>query len=535
LGIIIVINFLATRHFTRIDLTQNKEFTISESTKKVLKELDDVININAYFSKNLPPYLSNLERQVKDILDEYKAFAQGNLMTEFIDPASNPTLEQKVRFMGIPQAQLNIFEKDKAEVVNVYFGIAVIFEDRKEVIPIIQNVMALEYDLTSAIIKVRKSEPKTVGFLTGHREFDLQRELEVVRNSLEKQYSITTVDISGGKRVPENINTLIIGGPKDKFSDRDKYEVDQFLMRGGKIMFLIDPIDIGEQGLMATEIDTNLGDMLEHYGVKIGKSMVLDRESNANATFSSGYIQYSIPYPFWVRVTRQQMSRENPMVNQLENLVFPWTAPLELISSKVGTSGASGGDKLKDIELCRSSQYSWTISGPYGFQSLSPQQNFIPTQDMKNFPLAIAVTGKFKSFYADKPVPEITQPIEDTSETNTITNIQTVKESPETQIIVVGNAKFMTSGFLSQFRANRLFIENAVDWMTLGDELINIRSRNVPDRPLKQISEEAKFAIRVINIVGIPILVIVYGLARFILKRRARKLFETYSSLGGAK
>lgn len=533
LGILVVINFMSTRHFVRADLTQGKDFTISDSTKKVLSELDDVVNINAYFSKNLPPYLSNLKQQVKDILDEYKAFAHGNLMMEFIDPASDPAVEQKVRFMGIPQAQLNIIEKDKAEVVNVYFGMAVMYEDKKEVIPVVQNIMTLEYDLTSAIIKVKRSEKKTVGFLTG---YNIGEDYDTIKASLEKQYDVTTVDMSGGKKISENVNTLIISGPKERLSERDKYEIDQFLMRGGRIMFLIDPIDLGEQGLMATELDSGMNDMLENYGVKLGKALVLDRASSANATFSSGFIQYSIPYPFWPRVTKRQFAKESPMVNQLESLVLPWTAPIELVTSEVKTDAegeSKSSDKLKGIELFKSSQYSWTMGGPF---NLYPQQRFIPTGEMKNHTLGVAVTGKFRSFYADKPVPEPERPAEGfpgTEPPGESGTRETIKESPETQIVVVGNARFISSGFLAQFRPNQIFFENAVDWMTMGEDLISIRSRFVTDRPLKEVSEKTKLFIRVVNIGGVPILVIAFGLARLIFKRRAKKMFETYSALGG--
>ncbi|MBD3184055.1 hypothetical protein GF312_17355 [Candidatus Poribacteria bacterium] len=539
LGIIAVINFLSTRHFVRADLTENKDFTISDSTKKVLGELDDVVNITAYFSKNLPPYLTNIQTQVKDILDEYEAYAHGNLEVNFVDPAGDPSMEQKLRFMGIPQAQLNIIEKDKAEVVNVYFGMAVMYEDRKEVIPVIQNVMTLEYDLTSAIVKVKRSEEKTLCFLTGHGEYSAEN-YEAVRTSLGKQYMIMDVDLSEGKSVPNNVNTLIVAGPKEKISEREKYEIDQFLMRGGKIIFLIDSVDLAPRSLMATEVNTNLNDMLENYGVSVGKSLVLDRASNSNASFSSGFVQYSMPYPFWPRITKRQFDQSSPMVNQLENLILPWSAPVELLPSKVNiektpkqgenqkqevTEKPPVTQNLKGIELFHTSQYSWTKGRPF---NISPQQRFVPTGDMKSYPLAVAVTGKFDSLYADKPVPEPEMPEGEETQPEPASG-ETLIESPETQIVVVGNARFIANDFLGRSRANMLFIENAVDWMTLGEDLINIRSRFVTDRPIKEISENAKLFVRIINICGAALLVIAFGLVRFIFKRRAKKVYEAYS------
>lgn len=533
LGILAVVNFLSTRHFKRVDLTEGKDFTISPSTKKVLGELDDIVNIEAYFSGNLPTYVAGLERQVKDIFDEYEAYAHGNLSVKFTDPMSDPALEQKMRFVGIPSVQVNIVEKDKSEVVNIYFGLAITYEDRKEVIPVIQNVMTLEYDITSAIVKVRRSEPKTLGFLTGHNEYS-EANYEGVRMSLGKQYDLANVDLSAGKKVPEHINTLIVGGPKEALSERDKYEIDQFLMRGGRIIFLIDPIVMGDRGLDATKIDTNLNDMLEHYGVRLGKSLVLDGSSRANAPFSNGYVQYRMPYPFWPRITKRQFAKDSPVVNQLENMVLQWTSPVELLVPEIAMGleeGSEGGDmgKLQGVVLCSSSQYSWTKGAPY---DLNPRQR--ATGNLKTYPLAVAVSGRFTSFYADKPVPEVEELEGDGPESTPpqeLDTAETIPESPETQIVVVGNARFITNDSLRQFGSNGLFFENAVDWLTVGSDLISIRSRFVTNRPLKEISESSKLFVRIINICGASFLVIAFGLIRFIFKRRAKKLFETYSSL----
>jgi len=552
LGIIVVINVMSMRHFVRADLTENKDFTVSDATKKVLRELDDIITIDAYFSKEVPPYVTNIKSQVNDIFDEYKAYSGGKVSVELVSmprAGDDPELEQKARFLGIPPVQVNILEKDKTEVVTIYFGIVIGYEDRNEIIPVIQNVRTLEYDLTSAIIKVKQkpSEVKTVGYLTGHREYETETDYENVNRSLQKQYKTTTVDLSGGKKIPENVNTLIIGGPKDSLSEREKYEIDQFLMRGGKIVFLMDPVEI-QQGLMAIDINSNLNDMLEHYGVKVRKSLLVDRASHSNASFSSGYVRYSLPYPYWPMVTKNQFNQDNPMVNQLERIVLQWATAVELVPSKVKKDSEEGAvddtGKLVGIELCKSSQYSWMVRSPY---KLSPQQRLIPTGELKSYPLAVAVSGKFDSFYADKPVPEPeAEADEDTPEVEPSADSgteETIKESVETQIIVVGNARFITAGFLGQYAPNLLFFENAVDWLTLGDELISIRSRSVTDRPLELIQELAKenpqraervkLFVKIINICGASFLVVVFGLAKFMFKRRAKKVFETYSSLGG--
>ena len=167
LGILAVLNFFFIRHFYRIDLTQDKRFTLTSSTKEVLSNLDDLINIKLYFTKKLPPYLVNLKGDITDVLDEFQAYAGGNISVTFIDPTDNPAMQQELRFMGIPQIQLNIIEKDQAQLTNIYLGMAIFYADKKEVIPFISNTSNLEYDLTSKILKLTSTESKTVGIYTG--------------------------------------------------------------------------------------------------------------------------------------------------------------------------------------------------------------------------------------------------------------------------------------------------------------------------------------------------------------------------------
>ena len=103
-GILVIINAFSSNHFIRLDLTEDKRYTVSKSTKKVLSELDDIVNIKVYLSKDLPPYVVMLTDQIKDILEEYKIYSDGNLDIEYIDPSGDPLIQQKLRFMGIPQS-----------------------------------------------------------------------------------------------------------------------------------------------------------------------------------------------------------------------------------------------------------------------------------------------------------------------------------------------------------------------------------------------------------------------------------------------
>lgn len=502
LAILAVINYISLSAFSRVDLTENRIYSISKATKDVLRGLDDVVSITVYFSKELPSHLVNLKDQVEDILDEYTAYARANLSVEFIDPEDDPELSQRMQFIGIPKVQANIFQKDKVEVVNVYLGMSIMFEDRKEVIPVIQNVKNLEYDLTSAILKVTKKEPEVVGFVSWKKNKRMsQQDINSrIQMALQKQYEVRNVSLSAGKSVLEDIDTLVVIAPEE-VKDNEKYLLDQFLMRGGKEIFLVDMVKLKEgRQLAAEKVNTNINDMLAHYGVKLEPDLVLDRSSSM-AAFSGGFFHFQVPYPFWPKVIKDGFDKSHPMVSKLETITLPWTSSLKFQDKVIEEKG------LEKTILVQTTPHAWTQKGRF---DLNPQQRFnFKTTEFQQIPLAAMVSGHFKSFYADKEAPS--------KDEDKLTN-----SAQETHLVVVGNSRFIQDDFLNRFPENAAFFLNIVDWLTMGDALIGIRTREKTERPIPELSDEKKAFIRYINIFGVSILIILFGLIKFLLRRRKR-------------
>ena len=527
-GIVVLANFLSSRRFIRADLTEDKRYTISQSTKTVLKRLDDIVTIDAYFSRQ-PSRVAQIRQSVRDMLEEYRAFSK-NLQINFIDPAAEDEAEkQKLRFMGIPEVQVNVIEKDKAEVANVYMGIAILYEDKKEILPVVQTTANLEYDLTSAILKVTSEEVKTVGFLSGHDEMDVfDQAFGPLRQELSKQYDVRKVPIDAGKAIDADVATLIIAGPKKELTERAKYEIDQFIMRGGRTLFLIDPIVIQYEGLSVSPLKTGLNDLLEHYGVRLNDNLVLD-VSMGQLTYSQGFMTVTTGYAYFIRVlkeyryrtgeTSEGLSKDSIITNQLESLTLHWASSLELLPQEDAS--------VEAIALAKTSRGGWTAQSPYNISPTNRQ--FQPPASMQQaHTVAVSLSGAFKSFYAGKDIP----PVESIESDEAVTakpaeEERTTKTTSEaTQIVVVGNSQFLQQGQQDA----RLFFLNTVDWLTLGEELINIRSHGATNRPLKEVSESEKFFLKFISIAGVPLLVVAFGLVRFFLRRRAKRLVEAYGS-----
>ena len=519
-GVLALIIFLSTRRFIRADLTEDKRYTISKATKNVLDTLDDIVTITAYFSTT-PAEVGRIRRDVRDVLDEYNAFSN-KLQIDFVNPADfEEAQKQELRFKGIPEVQINVVKKDKAEIANVYMGISIGYSGKEETLPVVRSTSNLEYELTSTILKVTTKEAKTVGFLAGHDAFDINAQNhQQFRQLLDKngqgQYNVTSVSLQDGKAVDDTVTTLVIAAVKQPLTEREKYELDQFIMRGGRAIFLVDSIQIPPGTLQGTPLSTGLNDLLAHYGAKLGNNLLIDRRFHDNARFQQGFMTVFQPYPYFVKIVKSNFSTEHTVTNQLEALTLPWTSSLEVIPKENVTA----------TTLAKTSEFGQTLQGYYNLMPDFP----IPNAETQAYPVALALEGKFKSFYANKEIPTAgtdTATSPDDSETPVPTQDTeaqtTIPESAQTQIVVVGTAQFLT-----QMRPDGInFFLNTLDWLTLGDTLIGIRSHAITDRPLREASEIEKNFIKYLCTVGVSFLVIIFGLVRYSLKRRAKRIVES--------
>ncbi|MFC1613173.1 GldG family protein [Patescibacteria group bacterium] len=506
-GILFLLNYISSNIFLRFDITQNKDYTVSDVSKIVLKNLDDIVNVKVFFSKDVPPNLVSLKQDVRDILDEYSNYSKNKIQVSYVDPKDDEEAKTEARNLGIPELQFSNLEKDKYEVSTGYLGMAIIYGDKKEVIPVIEDTKNLEYDLTSTIKKVMLDEDLTVAFLKGHNELDKDTQLRIADQYLKTLYTVTTVDTTNGNLIPNNVDTLIIAGAKEEFTDREKYAIDQFLMRGKSLLVLQENVNVGDM-LQATQNNTGLDLMFAHYGIKLNSNFILD-PSCEMASFSSGYTQFFTSYPFWPKIVKTGFNEDSVIVGQLESLVFPWVSSVDLVE-----------DKMLDktgIILVNTTDGSWAQQEP---KNLSPQQQF-EQGEQKSHNLAVFVSGKFTSYFNDKDKPANSS-VENADEQIQTEEPEFISETSSARIILVGDSDFITDNFLNRFRSNILFFQNAVDSLTLDEALIQIRSKGVSDRPIKEISAPVKKSIKFFNIFGMTLIVLLAGLIRYFLRKKTK-------------
>jgi gliding-associated putative ABC transporter substrate-binding component GldG len=488
LGILILVNFISVRIFGRLDLTKARVYTLSDASKNLVRDLDDRVTVKAYFTEDLPAPYNNNRRAVLDILNDYKAYSKGNLHYEFINPEGEKN-EREAQQAGIPPVEVQIVKEDKFEVKRAFLGLIMMYEDKKEVLPVIQNLGSLEYDITAAIKRLTSRTKKRIGYTTGHQETALTS-MQRASQEINTQYESVPVDLSSNAaEVPQDLAALLIIAPQTKFSDTAKYQIDQYLMHGGKVAFLLNKmnVDLSAQYKVAQSVDIGLEDMLENYGIRINGDLVRDAQcANITVMQNQGQFQMRSQIPFPYLPNAVNVDRSNPIVKDLQGLIFYFVSSLDT------TLAANKG--LKAEVLVRSSKHSGRQSG---FVMIDPFHRYTPEELAEsNIPMAAVVSGSFKSFFEGKSlVPHTTK-------------------SPDTRIIVVGDGDFMKDDFAGN-RGNLTFFVNIVDFLADDAGLITIRSKDIAQPPLEQVSDGTKKLLKYSALLLPPFLVIGYGLLRW--------------------
>lgn len=476
LGILVVVNFLSYQIFFRWDLTQNKIYSISDVSKKTVGGLDDVVNIKAYFSKNLPGQLFSLKQEVKDMLDEYQNYSNGKIKVEYIDPNDDEETKRELYMIGIPQLQFEVYEKDKRALVNGYMGIAINYGDNTETIPAVkQDTSDLEYQLTTAIKKVTSDEIATIGVLSSNGSASLEKDLSSANKELSALYDVLPVDLSGEEaQVPSQVKTLIIPAPKEKFTEAQTDALKKFVDQGGSVLALVDGVSIGE-GLSATKNDLGLNKFFNEYGITLNNDLVGDTRSGV-ASFSQGFFTFSSNYAFWPKITSEGFNQNYNAVANLESVILPWASSISINKDKISEDNI--------MVLANTTDKAWKVEDNF---NVSPKSANTPQGTRQKYNLAVSAK------------------INDTS-----------------GITVVGDGDFMNNNFIQGNPDNLTFFQNLVDSLSLDDDLINIRSKVVSSRPIKELTDSEKMLYRYLNVFGVTILIVFYGMFRYFMRRKSR-------------
>ena len=527
LGSLVLVNFVSVGIFGRLDLTRDKRFTLSQATKDTVRSLDDPLTIRAYFSQGMPPPYSTNQRYVRDLLEEYFARSNGNFRYEFIDPSQAESdeekekkkkvrrdifgrtvrdatnIERELQELGIPPIEVQVNEDDKIEIKRGYMGLAISYGEDREVIPVVQNTAGLEYDLTTLIRKLTREKIPKIALLTGHDEPSLNEEMGRFYGLLTQLYDVTPLDLSATPEIDQDVDAVLVVGPKTPLSEEEQIALDDFIMSGRSVAFLLDSVS-PELGRLRTQTaDHGLTDLLATYGVRIEPGLVLDVEcATIGVQRQLGFMRVSQPvrYPF-LPVPRT-LDPEHPLTRGLSEVAFAFMSPLSI---------ALGEESGVDAEiLVRSSDQSWVETPPY---NLNPTQQWVvdPSRQSSQA-LVISLMGPIQSHFRSDGSAN-GEPVEPAERSDLAANAR---------ILVAGGASFVTDQFITASRQNVAFVFNLLDWLVLDEDLLQVRSRGLGAAALEEIGSRTRSTVKYLNVLGLPLGFVAFGLFRW-RRREARR------------
>jgi gliding-associated putative ABC transporter substrate-binding component GldG len=511
LGILVLVNIISIKVFTRIDLTRNGMYTLAPASKNLVKSLDDKFLIKAYFSSDLPSPYNNNRRYLQDELDEYRAYSGGNFQYEFIDPDKTDELKQEAQRYGVQPVQVQVVKEDKFQMQLVYMGLIFIYGDKQERLPVVQNLDNLEYEISSTMKKMTSKELKKIGFLQGQDEPKLDA-MGQLKEGLDKQYDVTTVDLTGGKAIPTDIAVLMVVAPDKPFKSWEKYLIDQYLMRGGRIAFLLNKVKMTLQSQQGSPINLDLDDMLESYGVRVNTDLVRDaRCALVSVRQQEGFFVIQNQIPFYYLPNASDFSKTSPIVKDLSSVVFYFVSSLD-------TSFAKAKGLQVNMLVTSSKQAGRQESVFY----INPTAQMTADMFKESYiPLAVTVEGNFTSAFADKPVGL------DSSVAMMVDTTRKVTNGVKSKIIVVGDGDFLQDQFYGGNKDNIIFASNLVDYLADDIGLAAIRSREAQPKPLEEVSEGTRNLVKMADLGGPPALIILFGIFRWRWRASMRKRLES--------
>ena len=556
LTIIIVVNIIASFVYTRFDLTSEKRYTLSDTSKEILRNLDDYVYFRVYLEGEFPAGFKKLRKETKEMLDEFRAYSKF-VDYEFINPSeSNDAAERNETYKLLYQSGLNPTElaiktNAGAQQLVIWPCALVSYQEKEKPLDLLDtgvgesssqalnnSAQNLEYKLISAIKELSQEKKSNIAFIEGHGELD-ENEVYDITRTLQKKYNVKRVTLDeqitvlnsrtetkdSSIVINSNYDAIIIAKPTKPFSEKDKFIIDQYVMHGGKVLWLIDPVSATMDSLQTSEstignaLDINLDDMFFKYGLRLNKNLLLDLNS-AKIALRTGQMggQAQIEYFNWYYFPLLNAASDNSIVKNINPLKADFVSSIDPVISD---------SDVQKIPLLKTSNYTNIAAAPayitLGMLRQAPDQRMF-SQKSQN--VAYLLKGEFESLYSNRMTSEIVESKEIGFKTS----------SKPTSMIVVADGDLIRNQFhipkgyplplgFDQYTqityGNKDFIENAVSYLVDGEGLIEVRNRELKIRLLdaNKINNDALIW-QVVNVLLPSVVVIIFGLVLAIIRKR---------------
>jgi len=547
--VLVVVNYLASVVHTRVDLTQEKRYTLSPATKKLVKGLHDKVSITVLLTGDMPAGFKKLSNSTKEMLQELKELGGSNIQFKFEKPGEGLSDTDKEKMMvhldslGLKPTNIKVKAKagESQEERLVYPGALVKYKDREVAIDLLQgqdmtggvqslnNAEALlEYKMARSIQKITADTVPAVGYLVGNGEPLTYNVFDLVDRTLRQEYRFGFVPIDSVPVIPTVFDALVIVKPTTKFNDQQKLKIDQYIMQGGKVIWLIDKLYAEMDSLMRSHSDfvafdrnLNLDDQLFKYGVRINDNLVQDLQCDKIPLVVGNYGNQPqmqlMPWPYFPTLSSYS---GHPIARNLNNVLSIFPNSIDTVKNNI-----------KKTILLSTSESSRIISTP----AIVTLNSIKTEDDLKTFnqpfiPVAVLLEGRFSSLYTNR------------LSTGTLDTMAGLYKQPfraatekESKMIVVSDADIVANvvtqnegplpmgynQFTNNQYANKDFFLNCIQYLTDSSGILETRSKDFALRLLDtKKTEEDKVQWQIMNI-GLPVfLVLIFGIIYQALRKR---------------
>lgn len=537
---VLLVNIYAGDWFFRWDLTEEGRYTISEGTKQLLEELDDVVYVEVYLDGELNAGFKRLQKAISETLEEFRYYAGARLEYKFIDPydAPNPRAlarrQKELVDRGLTPTYLNE-TADGARVQKVIFpGAIVSYRGREQAALLLkgnkgtsaqlqlnQSAEGVEYELASAIRLLSVKEKPKVAIIAGHedlRPIDLQE----FRKGLEQRYWVDRIEI--GEKPLSDYNAIVMAQPKQRFSEEEVFELDQYVVNGGKALLMIDKVQmnldsIAIGGTYAFGYDLGIEDWLFRMGIRVNNDLVQDIQAGVievqTGNFGNQAQVKPMPWPYYVYLNKFS---DHPIVRNMDVVYGKFISTLDTVVAdgitKTPLIYTSNRTRIKKVPTMVDLNEMREDMKSKAFQGLF---------DKGHTPIAYLLEGQFTSLYANQGAPLSKKGA-------------AVTKSGGSKVVVVGDADLIRNEmdprtgkpepidydkYRRQNMSNMDFVFNALEYLIDEDGIINARKKRVTLRPLDVIrAKEERAYWQVLNIVLPAAAIIGFGIIYVYLRRR---------------
>jgi gliding-associated putative ABC transporter substrate-binding component GldG len=544
LMLLVLVNVLAAQYFFRLDLTEEKRFSIKDQTKQVLRDLDDKVYVEVYLEGELNAGFRRLQKSIRETLEEFRIYSNDKVQFVFVDPSAAMSQKARNEYMQelmqkgiVPTNVIDTKDGQKSEKI-IFPGALISYGGFETGVNLLKgnqgatpdekingSIEGIEYELANAIYKMANNDRKRIGLVTGHGELD-SLEIASFNSALLELYSVVKVDLAK-KKTLERYDALVIAKPTRLFSEPDKYKLDQYIMNGGKVLFLIDKLEASmdsasQEGYLAFPYNINLDDQLFKYGIRLNLDLVQDGSLVGKYPVITGEVDGKpklqlMDWPFFPLINRYA---DHAITRNLDAVVTRFI-------STVDTVKATG---IRKTPLLFTSQYSRRINAPVPVNINDIRKN-LKKEDftLSYLPVGYLLEGTFASLYKNRFLPQGADPA------------TFIDQGVATKLIVIADGDLARNdvnprsgqpqqlGFdpFTQYTfANQELLVNAVNYLVNGDGLIAARNKEVKIRPLdkeKIRTEQTKW--QVINLALPLVMLLIYGVVRSFLRKRKYATF----------